>query len=151
MLPFNRLIETMDDWARRHSETEIIAQIGEGTYEPKYMRWMRMVPNGDFLKFVSEAEIIVAHAGTGSVFSALEFGKPIVLVPRYADAREHTTDHQVHTANFLRGRQGVVICERGDSIDACIQEAAGKSTETGNFSKYAPPDFISRIRTALLD
>ena len=149
MLPFNRMVETMDDWARRHPETEVIAQIGEGTYEPKHMRFVRMVSNSEFLGLVKAAELIVAHAGTGSVFSALEFGKPIVLVPRYADAKEHTTDHQVHTANWLRGRRGVVIAERTDNIDLKIEEARGMSSAQGSFSPHAPAEFIARIRAAV--
>ena len=151
MLPFNRLVETMDDWAARHPETELICQIGEGTYEPKHMQWVRMVNNTEFLGYVSAAELIVAHAGTGSVFSALEYGKPIVLVPRYADTKEHTTDHQLHTANWLRGRQGVVIAERSDDIDLRINEARGMSSATGDFSRHAPADFIASIRAAVMD
>lgn len=150
MLPFDRLVKTMDDWAARHPDTELVAQIGDGAYEPKHMRWFRMTNNAEYLDLVSSAELIVAHAGTGSVFSSLEYGKPIVLVPRYADNREHTTDHQLHTANWLRGRQGIVICERSDDIDERIEEARGKTSDAGSFSKHAPPEFISRIRAALL-
>lgn len=151
MLPFNRLAETMDQWAARHPGTEVICQIGEGSYEPKHMKWVRMVNNQEFVGYVSTAELIVAHAGTGSVFSALEYGKPIVLVPRYADTKEHTTDHQLHTANWLRGRQGVVIAERDDDIDARIEEARGKSSQSSAFSPHAPSEFIARIRAALIE
>lgn len=149
MLPFNRLIETMDDWARRHPDKEIVAQIGEGTYEPTKMKWVRMVTNSEFIDYIAKAELIVAHAGTGSVFSAMEFGKPIVLVPRYAAAREHTTDHQVHTANWLRDRPGVVVCEKDDNLDDKIDEAMAKSIEVGAFSKSAPAPFLAKIRDAV--
>lgn len=141
----------MDQWAARHSDTEVVCQIGEGTYEPKHMHWVRMVNSREFIRYVSTAELIVAHAGTGSVFSSLEYGKPIVLVPRYADTKEHTTDHQLHTANWLRGRQGVVIAERTDDIEVRINEARGKSSATGRFSRHAPPEFVARIRAAVIE
>jgi UDP-N-acetylglucosamine transferase subunit ALG13 len=150
MLPFDRLIVTMDDWARRHRDEEVVAQIGDGSYVPRHMTWHRMLNNVDFLGLVAAASVVVAHSGTGSVFAAFEHGKPIVLVPRYADAREHTTDHQVHTANWLRERPGVVVAERGDNIDDKIAEALTRRGEVGDFSKSAPPEFLSRIRAAVM-
>jgi UDP-N-acetylglucosamine transferase subunit ALG13 len=150
MLPFNRLIATMDDWARRHPDEEVVAQIGNGSYTPTYMTWHRMLKNSDFTVLVAAASILVAHAGTGSVFAAFEHGKPIVLVPRYADAREHTTDHQVHTAKWLHVRHGIIVAERGEDIDSKIIEARTPRGELGDFSRAAPPEFLSRIRAAIL-
>jgi len=150
MLPFNRLIETMDAWAARHPQQAVFAQIGDGSYEPRHMDYARMVPGPEFRARIAAAALIVAHAGIGSVFSALEFGKPIVLVPRYADAREHTTDHQLHTANWLRTRPGIVVAERGDDMDAKMEQARHLQADESGFSSAAPAPFIAAVRQLIL-
>lgn len=150
LLPFERLIAMMDAWAERHPQVPVLAQIGEGRYEPRHMCWQRHIEAPAFRGEVERSRVVVAHAGIGSVFDALGFGKPLVLVPRYADAREHTTDHQLHTAARLRQRPGVAVCERGDDIGARIQEVDGQSSHSADFLPHAPPHFITRLRAAVL-
>lgn len=151
VLPFDRMIQTMDDWAGRHPEEEVFAQIGNGQYEPRNMSFLRMIKSGDFNGYIARADLVVAHAGTGSVFGAFEYGKPVVLVPRYAAQREHTTDHQVHTANWLRDWPGVTICTKHDNIDEKIVEAKSKKEQLSSFSKFAPNDFILRVREFIMN
>lgn len=151
LLPFERLIALMDDWAGRHPQIPVMAQIGEGRYEPRHMRWQRRLDGPAFRQEVQRAGLVVAHAGIGSVFDALGFGKPLVLVPRYADTREHTTDHQLHTAGRLRGRPGIAICERGDDIGRRIGEVEGRASHGGDFPPHAPPQFLARLRAAMLE
>lgn len=150
MLPFDRLIAEMDRWSAAHSAMRVFAQIGSGAFEPKQMRWERMVPPQAFEDHVREADLIVAHAGMGSVITAAEFGKPIVLVPRYAAQREHTTDHQVHTADWLRGRPGIHIATRDDDLGATVEKALGSTTGLGRFGRSAPDPFLAKIRQAIL-
>ena len=85
MFPFDRLIRAMDAWAAAQPEpVPLLAQIGDGGFEPAHMRWVRSLPRDDYARTVAEAEVVVAHAGMGSVITAGEYGKPIVLVPRRA-------------------------------------------------------------------
>ena len=58
---------------------------------------------------IAGARLVVAHAGVGSVVSAGEQGKPIVVLPRRAALGEHTSDHQVETIGWLRGKPGVHV------------------------------------------
>ena len=46
--------------------------------------------------------MIVAHAGMGSILTALEYGKPILVMPRRGDLRETRNDHQIATAKRFR-------------------------------------------------
>lgn len=150
LLPFDRLIRLMDGWAARHPHVPVVAQIGAGGYEPRHMRWLRQLDGPAFRAEVERASLLVAHAGTGSVFDALALGKPMVLVPRHADRREHTTDHQRHMAERLRHRPGIVICEHDDEIGRCIGAAGGPDEPRPEFSPHAPPEFLARLRAVLL-
>lgn len=150
MFPFDRLIEVMDDWAARHPETPMFAQIGEGKYLPKHMPYERMVSPTKFRELNEDASIIVAHAGMGSVITASELGKPIVLLPRNAAQKEHTTDHQVDTANWLRSRPGIFVADTNADIDAQIDLAQQRTESDDRLSQVAPSGFTDRIRAALL-
>ena len=75
------------------------------------MRWTRTVPHGEFKATVQMAELIVAHAGMGSFFVAMEAQKPIVVLPRMSARQEHTTDHQLHTLKWLREKPGVYAAD----------------------------------------
>lgn len=150
MLPFDRMIRMMDDWASKHSGEDIFAQIGGGVYEPKRMRWQRIVAPDEYKKIVADCRLMVAHAGTGSVFTASEYQKPIVLVPRRAAQKEHTTDHQLDTAKWLEGKPGIFIA--WTEADLPIQIERASRTENMLHSQIpvsAPQPFLDRIRTFL--
>ena len=42
--------------------------------------------------------MVIAHAGMGTILSALKQDKPIIVVPRLASLKEHRNDHQMATA-----------------------------------------------------
>jgi len=151
MFPFDRMIRAMDDWAARHASEETFAQIGAGTYEPAHMRWTRRLGQTEFARTVAGARLIVAHAGMGSMITAGQFGKPIVLLPRIREWGEHTTDHQIATANWLRDKPGVWIADTDAELGDRIAEAL-EAGETGAplFAPQAPPEFIARLRACIL-
>lgn len=123
LLPFDRLIMSMDDWAARHPEVPVFAQIGDTTYQPRHMGWVRQVTPADFAANVSEAEIIVAHAGIGSIITAAEIGRPIVLMPRRQSLREHRSEHQLHTVGRLANRDGILVANDETELDLRIEQA----------------------------
>ena len=147
MLPFDRLVQALDRWAGEHPASEVFAQIGRGSYEPRNMPWTRLLPPQDFAALARRASVIVAHAGTGSYFLAAELGKPIVMLPRLSANREHTTDHQVHTAAWLRGKPGVYVALSETEIAPAIAEAQAQgAASVREFPPFAPEPFLSRIR-----
>ncbi len=151
MLPFDRLIRAMDEWAAAHPMEEVFAQIGDGLYEPANMKWVRLLGPEEFAAVIERCSVVVAHAGTGSFFLAAEKRKPIVLLPRRAAFREHTTDHQVDTARWLRDKAGVYVAMTEDELaDAIAQAASEPSAMTTPIQPYAPQPFLSQIRKFLL-
>lgn len=152
MFPFDRLIRLMDGWAQDNPAAELLAQIGEGCYQPAHMPWVRRLGQADFTRAVAEARLVVAHAGMGSVITASQFMKPIVMLPRRKGQGEHTTDHQIATANWLRGKPGVHIADDDAELGPRIAEAlaAGPPREPV-FPAEAPAEFIARLRRRILD
>ena len=64
MFPFDRLIRAMDAWAAAQPQpAALLAQIGDGGFEPGHMRWVRSLPRDAYARAVAEADLVVAHAG----------------------------------------------------------------------------------------
>ncbi len=152
MVPFDRLIVSMDNWAQDHAEQDVLAQIGRGSYIPRRMRWTRMLPPSKYQEVVREASIMVAHAGMGSFFVAMEMRKPIVLLARLAAQGEHTTDHQIHTLKWLRDKPGVYAATTEDELKTAISGALTEGNAAmGDFPNFAPEPFLAEIRRFLTE
>jgi UDP-N-acetylglucosamine transferase subunit ALG13 len=121
-LGFDRLIEAMDTLAPALG-TEVIAQTGKGTYAPQNMTVFEKIAPSEFETLVGRAELLVSHAGIGSVLTAARYGKPIVLMPRRADLKEHRNDHQMATIRKLAGRPGILIAADETELADRIAEA----------------------------
>ncbi len=98
--PFDRFVKMLDEIASNIDE-EIIAQTKGGEYEAKNIRTFDFVPPDEFETIFSQARLIVAHAGMGTIISALKANKPIIVVPRLASLGEHRNDHQIATAKKM--------------------------------------------------
>jgi UDP-N-acetylglucosamine transferase subunit ALG13 len=105
---FDRLVRTVDDWAGLRNKSDVFAQIGPSDYRPKHIAATRFLDPPEFRRRIEAARIVVAHAGMGSIITALEQGKPIIVMPRRADLREQRNDHQIATARQF-ARQGRII------------------------------------------
>lgn len=152
MFPFDRLVRAMDDWAQGWTgPEEVLAQIGAGRHRPLHMRWVERLSRAEYDATVARARLVVAHAGVGSVVTAGEFGKPIVVLPRRLHLHEHTSDHQMETAGWLRGKPGVHVAETEADLGDCIAAALRDGEGGTRIDPAADPVFISRLRAFILE
>src|SRR5262249_44389350 len=97
-MPFDRMVAAVDAWAGRSGRRDLFAQIGPTALVPEHVAWTRFIDPGESRRHVSDADALVAHAGMGTILQALEFGKPILVMPRRHDLQETRNNHQVATA-----------------------------------------------------
>ncbi len=149
-LPFDRLIKTVDSWAGRNRSVDVIGQIGPTLYEPHHMQYSEFVDAADYREKVGQADLVVAHAGMGSIITALELGKPILVMPRRADRGEHRNEHQMATAQRLleQGRIHVAFDE-GELIEKLRQIELLKVR--ASLSADAAPELVEAIRAFILE
>ena len=112
-LPFDRLIRAVDQWAAATGRTDVFAQIGPGKYRPDHVEWRQFVEPAEFQRRVQACDVLVAHAGMGSILTALAAGKPLLVLPRRAALGEHRNDHQLATAERFAAR-GLVHAARDE-------------------------------------
>lgn len=97
-LPFERLIQSMDEWAAKNPDVEVFAQVGETQYQAKHMVAQENLSPEEYQEKFNAASIVISHVGMGTIISGLSIGKPMVLMPRQASLGEHRNDHQLATA-----------------------------------------------------
>ena len=141
-LPFDRLVHAVDQWAVQQQRADVLAQIGASSRPPKHIQWERLLSPPDFQAKVRESRVVIAHAGIGSILTALEFGKPIVVMPRRAHLGEHRNDHQWATVKHLSKDIGVVVAAN----ESELIEQLGRLNEL-----RSPTDIRSQEYTRLLD
>lgn len=101
-LPFLRLVNAVDCWAETRRDVEVVAQIGpEKHHFPHNMRYFDFMPIEEFEALQRDCTLMVSHAGIGSIMKAVEFRKPIIIMPRSHRLREHRNDHQIATAKYF--------------------------------------------------
>lgn len=148
MFPFDRLIRAVDQWATQRNFNDITMQIGAGSYLPQNGKWIRSLSPDDFASAVKRCDLMVTHLGMGSVISAMQARKPIILLPRRAALGEANSDHQIHGTEWLRGSSGVWIADDEKDIEEFLMSfIGGKLTQvTNEVSQYASIELIEKVK-----
>lgn len=97
-LPFDRLIKAMDEWAACNRAFDVFAQIGESQCPPNNMLFEKSLSISEYTRYFNDASLIISHAGMGTIITALESRKPLIIMPREFSRGEHRNDHQIATA-----------------------------------------------------
>lgn len=143
-LPFDRLVRSVDEWAFQNKRSDVVAQIGETDLTPRNMTCFDFLDPERFSQYQREADVLIAHAGMGSIITAMELGKPLIAMPRSSSQGEHRNDHQFGTARRFAKSPGIYIAqdeaELRSLLDRIDELSAGVS-----ISKAAPSSFAERL------
>jgi UDP-N-acetylglucosamine transferase subunit ALG13 len=122
-LPFERLVAAVDTWAARQSpRPEVLAQVGAGRTDYSHVRCVRTLGGEDYAKAIAGARLMIAHAGTGSILTALDRGVPVVVFPRDDRFGEHRDDHQLQTARQMERMRLVTVAWSEADLPALIEK-----------------------------
>ena len=112
VMPFDRLVRALDDAVGDGAvEESVFAQVGRGGYRPRNIEWVETLERDRFRERLSAAHALIAHAGTGTIFMALERLKPILVMPRLSRLGEHVNDHQVATAREFAALGHILVAD----------------------------------------
>jgi UDP-N-acetylglucosamine transferase subunit ALG13 len=96
--PFDRLLSIIDNWAVNQDTYSVIAQTANSEINFKNMTCFDYLEPDVFNEYFNNADVIIGHAGMGTIIKALENKKKLVVFPRLVKYNEHRNDHQHHTA-----------------------------------------------------
>ncbi len=119
-LSFDRLTTAVDRWAAGHPEISVFGQVGDTAAPPQNFSSVSTMSPADYNKRIAEADLIVGHAGMGTIFAALESGKPLLMLPRLGSLMESRNDNQVGSARHFRSFTQFQVVESESEIPAMI-------------------------------
>jgi UDP-N-acetylglucosamine--N-acetylmuramyl-(pentapeptide) pyrophosphoryl-undecaprenol N-acetylglucosamine transferase len=123
---FRRLVERM--LAILPAGVDVTWQTGATDVADLGLPARASIPGAEFDAEVAAADVVVAHAGTGSALAALRHGKCPVLIPRECARGEHVDDHQRQIGEELHARHLGVLCPVGSLSWDQIELAASRRT-----------------------
>ncbi len=119
-LPFDRLTAAVDGWAARNPGKKLFGQVGTTDKPPVNFPSVATMSPGEYQRRFAEADLIVAHAGMGTIIAALEAGKPVLMLARLARLGESRNDNQVGTARHFRSFRLLEVVDSESEIPARI-------------------------------
>ncbi len=144
-MPFDRLVRAVDDWAAAHPGREIFGQIADGAYRPRNFRAVGRLASRDFRERIAAARIVVSHAGMGTILTALEAGKPLLVLPRLGRLDETRNDHQVATARWFA--EAGLLTAATDEHDLAEQlDRMQERPATPRIGRAASSELLDRIQ-----
>jgi UDP-N-acetylglucosamine transferase subunit ALG13 len=148
-LAFDRLIGAVDGWAEHAGDREVFAQIGPSRLRPRHIDHRQFVSPEECAGRMRAADAIIAHAGMGTILTALELGKPLLVMPRRAELGEHRNNHQLATATRFSDLDGVMVALDETELAAKLDELNRIAVQPA-IGHYAPDTFVSAVRAFIV-
>lgn len=148
--PFDRLVRAVDGWAATAS-MPVFGQLGgltPSSFRPVHMEWAQFIPADVYEAKLATCRLMVAHAGMGSIISALTHMKPLLMLPRRASLGEHRNDHQLATAEKFADRPGLHVAADETQIPALIDRLlAAPDPQGATLDAQASPELLAAVRS----
>ncbi len=152
-LPFDRLLQAVDDLAAKYPEEDFIVQVKKENYTATStnISVVEFIAPSEFDSYIQKASLIISHAGIGTMVAAAEAGKPLILFPRVASLKEHRNDHQLATCNMLRDSLALNIVNSVDELFILMEYFKKNQLKPMQvISPYASPQLVQSIRNFIL-
>lgn len=147
-LPFDRLLLALDTWAALHRHVPVIAQTGRSSRTYAHLQTCAHLDQSAFAATLAAARVVVAHAGMGTILTALDLGKPLILMPRRVALGEHRNDHQQDTAAEMARLPAVTVVETSEALCVALNRAIAAPAAPGAPGVAAAPrPLIEAVRS----
>ncbi|MBQ5734804.1 MAG: PssE/Cps14G family polysaccharide biosynthesis glycosyltransferase [Lachnospiraceae bacterium] len=120
----NRLLKLIDEYIEKGIiKDEVFAQIGNSDYIPVNYNYKQFIDKEEFDRCIKDASLIITHSGVGTIITAINLNKPVIVYPRLAKYKEHVDDHQIEIAEAFAKKRYVLACKENDNLSELIEKA----------------------------
>ncbi|HAO08237.1 MAG TPA: glycosyl transferase family 28 [Chryseobacterium sp.] len=150
--PFDRLLEIVNEYSLQTSEKIVIQAKTKKMFNSNVEVHEFLAPE-KFSHFFDSARLIVSHAGMGTIISALQKGKAIIVFPRIASLGEHRNEHQLATAKKIKQQNLVEVAfAEAELLEYLNQFDTNKGTLPSNqIGEYASVGLIESLNQFVTD
>lgn len=154
-LPFNRLVNAVFALANQYPHKAFVMQASfDRSYDqtiPSNVQLLESVSPVSFTQYLEESELIISHAGVGSIVSAARLGKVMILFPRKGKLKEHRNDHQVATCNMLQKTYPLHVAMNAEELSCLVeQHYATGLTPMQQIGEHASPELIGSLKSFII-
>lgn len=146
--PFTRMLDAVCEIAGQLPQPIFVQFGAASSFDCPGCTGAAYVNMAEFEQRVNEAELLILHAGAGSVIHAVRAGKTPVIVPRRASLGELVDDHQLEFARELE-TTGKVFVAHDAAILAQAAAAALQRQRMSGTAAAAEPPLVDMVRHAL--
>jgi UDP-N-acetylglucosamine transferase subunit ALG13 len=128
---FRRLLDAVDKLAVEGvfgNETVFIQSGNNPGFRPSYCKYEPFLTMEDFATKIREVDLIICHAGAGTLYHAFRAGKVPVVMPRRKKYGEHVED-QLELAKALALEGRVIPAYEPEELPAAVAEARQRNRQ----------------------
>lgn len=112
------------------SDLNFTFQIADGLYIPLNYNYFKF--NSQIDNYYDSADVVVTHAGAGSIYRLLETNKRMVIVPNV----ERRDAHQLDISRYMHKNNYAISVEKFEDILSAIEFAATASFKRFNKERF---------------
>lgn len=127
---FTRLLDYIE---KSKIKDEVIVQAGYTKFDSKKMKIFDFISYDEMEEYINKCDVVITHAGTGSVLTPLKKGKKVIICPRLAKYHEHVDDHQVELAEVFSEEGYVLELNEDNNLDDLMKK----------LKKFKPKEYVS--------
>jgi UDP-N-acetylglucosamine transferase subunit ALG13 len=145
-LPFDRLVKVIDDMAANLNDLEFVVQALPGSYKAKNIEVLSSMSSNTFDNYIDNCELIISHAGMGTIITALVKKKPIIVMPRLFKYKEHRNDHQLGSAKKMDDLGYIYVAYDNEMLVSVFTEMwPNKLNVRKSIANEASKEFIASL------
>ena len=146
MQPFTRLLDAVAGIANRLPQPLVI-QNGRTPFRRHGCVVVEFVGMEEFDSLIQGSQLLILHAGAGTVIHAVQARKVPVVMPRRAAYGEHVDDHQLEFAQELERAGKAIVALEPEHLEAAVIEAVSRQGQRTGSS--AEPRVVQLVRERL--
>ncbi len=140
--PFERLVRSAIVLA---AGRELVVQHGHTPRLPsgRSVRWRRWLAPAEMQELMSEASLVITHAGVATIVDALRAGQRPLVMARRRHLGEHVDDHQLQIVDALAAMDLIVPAGDGAVAPEVTMVCGGRAG-------WPPPGLKAAVRRTAL-
>ena len=143
---FHRLLDEIEKNIQEGNiKEEVIVQAGFTKYKSNNMKIFEMMRKDDLEKLVQKADLVITHAGEGSIEMSLEQNKKVIAVPRLKKYGEHVNDHQKDIEDEFNRKGWIIGIDEVSCLGQAIRKA--KNFKPNKYQNQKADKIVNIIRT----